>query len=142
MPTKKIFARSAAAVNCAGSATIVAAGGDGEPGKTGARDILDGLRPDCRQIEAAILTGLWRFDQNADPRGRRHASLPAQIGDASKQIVGAFGRFDAEHVAVGDDHGLAHVERTKRRDHCERAGNVRAVARRRLVTAQHAFGRN
>ena len=40
-PTKKILARSAAALTCAGSAIDRAAGCDGEAGETGTRDILD-----------------------------------------------------------------------------------------------------
>ena len=64
-PTK-IFAKSAAAVSCAGSATIVAAGRNGKAGKTGACDILDRLRSDGRQIEAAVLARLRRLDENAD----------------------------------------------------------------------------
>ena len=142
MPTTKIFCAVGGSGQLRWFRNDGAAGGNGEPGKTGARDVLDGLRPDRRQIEAAILTGFWRLDENADARGRSHPSLPAQIGDAREQIVGAFGSFDAEHVAVGDDHGLADVERTKRRDHRERARDVGAVARRRLAMAQHAFGRD
>ena len=45
-------------------------------------------------------------------------------------------------MAVGDDYGLTYVERTKRRNHRERAGNVGAVARRRLAMAQRTFGRD
>ena len=101
-----------------------AAGSNSEAGKPGARRVLDGLRPDRGQIEAAILAGFWRLDQNADAGRRGDAPLPAQIGNPRQHIVGAFRRLDRKHVVVGDDRGLAHVERPKRRDQFERARDV------------------
>ena len=124
-PTKKILARSAAALTCAGSATIALPAATARPGKTGARDVLDGLRPDRRQIKAAILAGFRRLDQNADAGRLRHAPLAAQLRDAHQQIVGAFGGFDGEHVAIGDDHGLTDIERPERGDDVKRAARCR-----------------
>ena len=117
-----------------------AAGGDGQSGETRARHVLDCLRTDRRQIEAAILTGLGRLHQNAHAGRRRHAALPAQLGDAGEQIVGAFRRFDGEHMVVGDDRRLAHVERPERGDHFSARAISASVARRRLMAAEHAFG--
>ena len=124
----------------AASAMIVLPAATATPAEPGGDRISDGLRTDRRQIEAAILDRLWRLDQNADALRRRHPPLPAQIGDAQQHIVGTFRRLDREHVVVGDDHRLAHVERPQCRDHIERARNVGPIARRRLIAAQHAFG--
>ena len=40
----------------------------------------------------------------------------AQFGDAREHLVGAFRGFDRQHVIVGDDRGLADVERAERGD--------------------------
>ena len=138
-PTKKIFARSAAAMTLAGSAMMVLPAATATPGKPGARDIFDGLRADRRQIEAAVLAGLWRLDQNADAGAAWCTrSCRAQFGDAHQHIVGAFGRFDREHVVVGDDRGLADIERPERGDQFQARGRCRrgraATAARRPST--------
>ncbi len=101
------------------------AGGDGETGKPGARDILDGSRTDRGQIEAAILAGFWRLHQNAGTRRRGDASNPAQFGDAVKEIVGAFRGLHPEHIVVGDDSGLPNIEGPERGDHIDARARYR-----------------
>ena len=138
-PMRKTLARSAAAATVGRFGYDRAAGGDRDSGKTGARDVLDRLRTDRRQIETAILTGLGRLHQNTDAARRRHALLPAQIGHPGQEIVRALRGFDGEHMIVGNDRGLPDVERPERGDHFEPARNIGAVARRRLMASQHAF---
>ena len=56
----------------------------GNAGKPGARGVLDRPRTDRRQIETAILIGLWRLDQNADAGGVVTRRCRAQFGDAQR----------------------------------------------------------
>ena len=138
-PTRKIFARSAAATAWPASAMIVPPAATAKSGKAGVRDILDCLRTDRRQIEAAILARLWRLDENADARRRHHPPLASQIGNTSEQIIGTLRRLDREHVVVGDHHRLPHVERPECRDH----RRARARCRRgRAATADSGPARH
>ena len=107
-----------------------AAGGDGEPGKAGARDIFDRFRTDRRQVEAAVLTRLGRFDQDADTGRLGEPSFAAQLRNPHQHIVGAFGGFDRHDMAVGDDHRLADIERAERGDEFKAVGDVGAIALR------------
>ena len=127
-PTRKTLARSAAAMTSAISAMIELPAATANPAKARARDILDGLPADRRQIEAAILTGLWCFHQDASAARARHPLLLAQFGYAPEHIVGPFRRLDRKHIVVGDDHRLTHIKRPQCRDHFQRKGNILVVA--------------
>ena len=94
------------------------------PARPACADIRARSRADRRQVEAPVLAGLGRLDQNADALRGRHASLAAQIGKAKEQIVGAFGRLNRKHMVVGDDHGLTDVERPHCRNQIKRARNI------------------
>ena len=112
---RKSSARSAAAITLRRFGDDRAAGGNRNSGKAGARDILDRLRPDRRQIEAAVLARLRRLDQNADAGRRRHAPLAAQSAMRASILSVPSAASTAEHMAVGDDHRLTDIERRRAR---------------------------
>ena len=126
-PMKKILARVGGRAHLVGLGNDRAAGGDGEPGKAGARDIFDRFRTDRRQVEAAVLTRLRRFDQNADTGRLGEPSFAAQLRNPHQHIVRAFGGFDRHDMAVRDDHRLADIERAKRGDQSKAVGDVGTI---------------
>ncbi len=65
--------------------------------------------------------------------------MPAQFGDALKDIVGAFRGLHPKHVVVGDDGGLPDIEGAERRDHVERARDIGFIALGRPIAAKYAF---
>ena len=139
-PTRNTPARSAAAIASFGLGDDRAAGDDRDAGKAGARGVFQCSPSDGRQIEAPVLSGLRRLDQDADAARRRHAPLCPQLGHPGKHIVGAFGRLDRDDAVVGDNRALPHVEWTERRDDVECARDVVPVALHRGARAEHAFG--
>ena len=66
---------------------------------------------DRRQIDAMVLAGLRRLDQNADSGGRLDAAVAAKFCHPRERLIGAFGSFDRQHLIVSDYHRLSDVER-------------------------------
>src|SRR6266851_2158435 len=65
---------------------------------------LDGAEPDRRLIGAAFLTGFLDLDEYTARAFAPYCTAPQE------ELVGALDRFDAEHEALLNDHGLADVE--------------------------------
>ena len=65
---------------------------------------LDGAEPDRRLIGAAFLTGFLHLDEYTARAFAPYCTAPPE------ELVGALDRFDAEHEALLNDHGLADIE--------------------------------
>ena len=70
---------------------------------------------------------LARLDQDAGAGRRVDAAVAAQLRHARQHLVGAFGPFHRQHVIVGDDHGLADVERARGIEQRKAARDIGAV---------------
>ena len=117
------------------------AGHDRDAGKPRARGFRDGARPDRRQVDAAVLSGLRRLDQHAARRpasgcaraarsSAMRASMPS-VPSAASTASTWFGR---------DDRRLADVERSDRVQQREGARDVGAVALRWRSAPDRPFG--
>ena len=68
----------------------------------------DRLRPDRRQIHAAVLAVLGRFDQHPAIAG--HLPVFAKLVDAGEHPVGSFRGLDGQNVPARNHRGLADIE--------------------------------
>jgi hypothetical protein len=133
--------------DCSGIGNDGLAGDDSEPREAGSGYSLDGLRPDRRQVDAHFLPWLGRFDHNAATGGRANPSETPQFGNPGEHLIGAFNRFDCQHVIVGDHRRLPDIEWSNRCDQRQSACDVSPVSVGWRAAAEQAqrhqqFGRD
>jgi hypothetical protein len=76
---------------------------------------LNGTWSDGRQIDPAILSGLRSFDEYSLRFLKAYAAVLLHIRDPLKHCIGAFRPLNSENACTSNNHTLANVEPTHRR---------------------------
>ena len=138
-PTRKILARSAAAITSIGVAIRVLPAVTATPARPARATFSMVCGPMAGRSKRRSCPGLGDFTSTPVPSRAVTRRWPTHLGDPRQHVVGSLYPFDRKHMVVGNDRRLTHIKRAKRGDHLNCSRNVGLVALRRLALSEHAL---